>query len=229
MELNEHRWGTAGGPRVLLLHGVQSSGATWWQIAEGLASRGADVTAPDLRGHGASPRAERYRFADYVCDLRPGWDLVVGHSLGGTLAAFALAHDPGFARRAVLLEPVFTLPEDDFEQVVAGQLEELDAPEHALHAAHPHWHPEDRRLKAAAAAACSRHAAEATLRENRPWDHAGLLSAPKTPLTILGGDPALGALFGPTDDPRYRMLTGTGHSPHRDDPRAVLEALHARL
>ena len=63
MDLNEHRWGAAGGRRVLLLHGLQSSGATWWRIASALAEAGADVTAPDLRGHGASPRGERYRSA----------------------------------------------------------------------------------------------------------------------------------------------------------------------
>ena len=64
------------------------------------------------------------------------------------------------------------------------------------------------------------------LRENRPWDHAHLLA---TPLEILGGDPAHGALFARADHPRYRMLPGTGHSPHRDDPHAVLEALDAGL
>src|SRR5215475_10148255 len=92
MELNTLRWGDGRGPRVLLIHGVQSAADTWWQIAEGL---DAQVTAPDLRGHGASPRGERYRLADFVSDLEPGWDLVVGHSLGGTLAAHALQHDRG--------------------------------------------------------------------------------------------------------------------------------------
>ena len=64
------------------------------------------------------------------------------------------------------------------------------------------------------------------LRDNRPWDHAHLLA---TRLEILGGDPAHGALFTRSDHPGYRMLPGTGHSPHRDDPQAVLEALDAGL
>jgi pimeloyl-ACP methyl ester carboxylesterase len=230
MTLHTHHWGTAGGPRVLLLHGVQSSGASWWRIAEGLAASGAEVTAPDLRGHGASPRASSYRFADFVGDLEPGWDLVVGHSLGGTLAAFALAQDPGFARRAVLLDPVLELPEDDFETIVEDQLEELrSADAGALQAANPRWSSEDCRHKAEAAAACSPHAAEAVLRENRPWDHAHLLEAIDTPLWILGGDPAAGALFSPSGDSRYRMLQGTGHAVHRDDPHAVLDGLREAL
>ena len=224
MDLNEHRWGTAGGPRVLLLHGVQSSGATWWRIAQGLAEHGADVTAPDLRGHGASPRAERYRLVDFAGDLNTGWDLAVGHSLGGTLAAHALAHDPGFARRAVLLDPVFHLPEDGFEDLVAGQLAEMTLTEHELRDMHPRWHPEDIRRKAEAARACDPHAAEATLRENRPWDHGHLLARIDTPLTILGADPAHGALLAPIADSRYTMLAGAGHSVHRDAPDAVLDA-----
>ena len=229
MDLNEHRWGAAGGPRVLLLHGVQSCGATWWQIAEGLAKRGADVTAPDLRGHGASPSADRYRLTDFASDLHPGWDLVVGHSLGGTVAAHAAANGTGFARRIVLLDPVFDLPEDGFDELVAGQLSELTLTEAELRRQHPRWHPEDIRHKAEAARACDPRAAEATLRENRPWDHGHLLAQIDTPLTILGGDPAHGALFAPIADPRYTMLAGSGHSLHRDDPQAVLKALDAGL
>ncbi len=209
---------------MLLLHGVQSSGATWWRIAEGLAQRGADVTAPDLRGHGASPRADRYRLADFVADLRPAWDLVVGHSLGGTLAAYALANHAAFARRAVLLDPVFDLPDDGFDDLVAGQLAELTLTHDELRERHPRWHPEDIRRKAEAARACDPHAAEATLRENRPWDHGHLLARSDTPLTILGADPAHGALFAPIADPRYTMLAGAGHSLHRDNPDAVLDA-----
>jgi pimeloyl-ACP methyl ester carboxylesterase len=229
MALNQQRWGTGAGPRVLLIHGVQSSGATWWRIAEGLAQRGADVTAPDLRGHGASPPADRYRLADLVADLRGGWDVVVGHSLGGTLAAFALAHDPAFARRAVLLDPVFDLPEQGFEALVEGQLAELSVTGDELREQHPRWDPKDIRLKLEAARACDPRAAEAVLRDNRPWDHGHLLAHIDTPLTILGADPAHGALFVPIADPSYTMLEGAGHSLHRDDPQTVLHHVNACL
>lgn len=225
MDLNEHRWGATGGARILLLHGLQSSGATWWRIAEALAGQGAEVIAPDLRGHGASPRGDRYRFADFVADLAPGWDLVVGHSLGGALTAAALAQDPGFTRRAVLIDPVFELPDDEFDAILEGQLAERTLTEADLRAQNPTWHAHDIRLKAEASAACAPETVEAALRDNRPWDHAGLLANVQSPLRILGGDPAHGALFPPTDDPRYGMLPGTGHSPHRDAPQAVLEAL----
>ena len=56
MELNTHRWG-AGRTRVLLIHGICSSGATWWEIAAGIED--ATVIAPTCaatataRGRGA--------------------------------------------------------------------------------------------------------------------------------------------------------------------------------
>src|SRR5215207_1202618 len=194
-------WGASPGPRVLLVHGVQASANSWWQIADALARAGFHVAAPDLRGHGQSPSGRSYRLDDFVADLigmGTGWDLVVGHSLGGTLVARAFALGDGFARRAVLLDPVLELPEDDFDAIVAGQLAELAAADAAaLQAANPGWHPEDARIKALAAAACSPHVNEAVLRENRPWDYAELLARSATPRLVLGGDPDAGGMLDP--------------------------------
>lgn len=238
VNLRTLRWGHPDAPRVLLVHGVQSAAGTWWRIADGLARAGLHVIAPDLRGHGGSPSAKRYRLADFVADLDGvgrEWELVVGHSLGGTLAACAVAHRPRFARRAVLLDPVLQLPDDAFESIVAGQLAELAAAEPAaIRLANPGWHPEDVRQKVLAAAACSPHAAEAVLRDNRPWEYRRLVADARTPVTILGGDPRAGAMLDPAvgealaaanADVDYRLLAGAGHSLHRDQPELVLRAL----
>ena len=52
------------------------------------------VTLVDLRGHGDSPRADRYRVSDFVGDLvdtlPTGLDLLVGQSLGGRAGMLAL-------------------------------------------------------------------------------------------------------------------------------------------
>jgi pimeloyl-ACP methyl ester carboxylesterase len=236
--LHTLRWGRSGGPRALLVHGVQASGNCWWRIADALAHAGLDVAAPDLRGHGQSPSGQRYRLDDFVADLiavGDGWDLVLGHSLGGTLIARMLAADPGFARAAVLLDPVLELPEDDFDAIVAGQLAELStADPAALQAEHPAWHPDDSQIKALAAAACSPLVNEAVLRENRPWDYAGLLAQSRTPTLVLGADPAAGGMLDPRLARRlaadsaqvsYRELGGVGHSVHRDRPQLVIEAV----
>src|SRR5262249_8193932 len=118
MELNTHRWGD-GDTRVLLIHGICSSGATWWAIAAGIEN--ATVVAPDLRGHGESPRANDYSAAAFAEDLGSGWDLVIGHSLGGLIAVHAAAHDAGFAKRLILLDPVLDL--DDFDAVTQANVD----------------------------------------------------------------------------------------------------------
>jgi pimeloyl-ACP methyl ester carboxylesterase len=191
------------------------------------------VIAPDLRGHGESPGGENYSLAALAADVRAlggRWDLVVGHSLGGTLAAQLLHDDPDFAGRAVLLDPVLVLSDDDasFEAIVAEQLAELATP-----SGEPHWHPEDVRRKVLAARATSPAVNEAVLRDNRPWDYAHLLDGVTTPVLILGSDPghggmldpALGETLGRRPMITYRRLDGVGHSAHRDDPARVIEAL----
>src|SRR3954451_6996441 len=100
--LHAHRWGPEPA-RVLLIHGITSSGATMWRLGEGLKDRGA--IAPDLLGHGESPDSDGYTLADLAHGLGRGYELVIGHSLGGLVAAHASAHDPGFAQRLVLLDP----------------------------------------------------------------------------------------------------------------------------
>jgi pimeloyl-ACP methyl ester carboxylesterase len=231
MDLFTHRWGT-GSTRVLLIHGITSSGATWWQIAAGLEGA-ATVVAPDLRGHGASPRAERYAVADYAGDLDGGWDLVVGHSLGGLIAAYA-GQDPGFARRIVLIDPVLEIADADGEGLAAANLRSVTHPATAaeIAAQNPTWHPETVRLKRLTLEQADPHAVERTMYDNAPWHHAALLHAVTTPTLILGGDPAAGALCDPglgADNPHveYRMVPGTGHSVHRERPDVVLAALLA--
>jgi pimeloyl-ACP methyl ester carboxylesterase len=99
------------GPRqVALVHGLGADGATWRGLTDRLvAAGGVTVTTVDLRGHGASDRAADYSvsaFADDLVETLPvGLDVVVGHSLGGSVLeravqrlapAHAVYLDPGF-------------------------------------------------------------------------------------------------------------------------------------
>ncbi|PPI06473.1 alpha/beta fold hydrolase [Rathayibacter sp. AY1B8] len=104
---------TGSGPRhVGLVHGLGASAATWGPFVERLGATGRyTVTAVDLRGHGASARAESYRIDDMAADLvetlPAGLHSVVGHSLGGAVLQRAVAGlAPG---RAVYLDPGFAL------------------------------------------------------------------------------------------------------------------------
>jgi hypothetical protein len=73
--------------RVALVHGVVGSALGWHDLVA--AARAADpgrhtFLLPDLRGHGDSARADRYRMTDIAGDLvetlPAGLDCVVGHS-----------------------------------------------------------------------------------------------------------------------------------------------------
>jgi pimeloyl-ACP methyl ester carboxylesterase len=236
------RWGPGPG-RALLLHGIVSAGATWWRLAETLAEDGYEVVAPDLRGHGSSPRARSYLLADHVADLRAlgtGWDLVVGHSLGGLLGALASDADRGFTRRLVLLDPALDIPDDRF---ATGAEEEIAQATHppsarAVQAAHTAWDRRDAAAVAAAAKAADAAAVAHTLRDNVPWRHVDVVTRLVVPTLVLAADPAHGALFRPrtgvelmirNPSVRVRVVTGAGHAVHRDRPTAVATAIRSFL
>ncbi|MCU1369847.1 MAG: alpha/beta hydrolase fold protein [Ilumatobacteraceae bacterium] len=98
------------GPALLLLHGIGDSSASWVPLMRSLAER-STVIAPDLLGHGESdkPRAD-YSVAAYANGMRDLLDVldfdqatVVGHSLGGGVAAQMTYQHPTRVQRLVLV------------------------------------------------------------------------------------------------------------------------------
>ena len=63
-------WGDpAAERRVLLVHGLGSSGALMWRLGDAIAATGAVAVAVDLRGHGDAPRSLDYSVDAYAADL----------------------------------------------------------------------------------------------------------------------------------------------------------------
>ncbi len=107
LELALFRWPVQA-PRAtcLLVHGYAEHTGRYQELASTLVSAGIEPWAIDLRGHGRSPgrRADVRIFADYIEDVlrlservraeRPDLPrLLLGHSMGGTIALrFALEH-----------------------------------------------------------------------------------------------------------------------------------------
>jgi pimeloyl-ACP methyl ester carboxylesterase len=98
------------GPALLLVHGIGDSSDTWRPVFDELA-RHHTVIAPDLLGHGRSekPRAD-YTIAGFANGMRDllsilGVDrvTVVGHSLGGGVAAQFAYQFPERCERLVLV------------------------------------------------------------------------------------------------------------------------------
>ena len=99
---------------VVLLHGLAGS-SRWWSGNIAALAQGHDVHVLDLPGFGAQ-RRQRSPLADapaYVCAwLRErglGGVHLVGHSLGGAVAARVAARHPDLVERLVLVAPAGTL------------------------------------------------------------------------------------------------------------------------
>ncbi len=105
-------WGEDGAPALVCLHGVTSWGGHFETLAERLAP-GHRLIAPDLLGHGDSPREPPWRIGEHLESLEATLGTVprawLGHSFGGRLAfEYAAAH-PEAVARLVLLDPAILL------------------------------------------------------------------------------------------------------------------------
>lgn len=105
-------WGTVGAPQLVLLHGWMDVSASFQFVVERL-RRDWHVVAPDWRGFGRSARAPGgYWFPDYLADLDAlvrGAGLIcplnlIGHSMGGNVAALYAGIRPRSVSRLVLLD-----------------------------------------------------------------------------------------------------------------------------
>jgi pimeloyl-ACP methyl ester carboxylesterase len=242
--LNTLSWG-AGSRRILLLHGIGSNAAGWWRVGGDLAGAGWRVTAADLRGHGSSPSARRYRLDDHAEDvlgLGDGWDAVLGHSMGGAIAVLAQSRHPGFAGRLVLQDPAIVMAEPK-EEMIRWLVEVYDRPlsVEQVAADNPRWHRRDVEAKVAALRRAGPDTIVRTVEDSWPWNVLAELEGVGVPTVIIGSDPRAGGIFpvalgrwleSANRDIVYRFVRGSGHSAHRYDDaygryrEALIEALH---
>jgi pimeloyl-ACP methyl ester carboxylesterase len=111
--------GNSDGRPLLLLHGIISSTATYDFLLPTLASDHR-VVRLDFRGHGASGRAPgAYGFKDVLTDAVAVCEqvivepcTVIGHSLGGGVAAALAQQRPDLVRAVVLEDPALVGADD---------------------------------------------------------------------------------------------------------------------
>lgn len=222
--------------RALLIHGLGSSPGGWWRVRGWLEEAGWLAETVALLGHGGRGAAPGYALDAYVADVRAAtsegrpYDLVVGHSLGGTVCTVIAADDPGWTRRLVLLDPVWYVPPEDLAAVAADQASDLGLTSTSLTTAKPHWDERDIAAKVSAIAQVDPAAVRRTFADPGRWDVRDTARRILAPTLVLGGDPSVYTMLEPTDARaaseaapamEYRIVPGAGHSPHRDVPDAT--------
>jgi pimeloyl-ACP methyl ester carboxylesterase len=118
------RWARPGAPAVVLVHGTSAHGGWWHHTVPALAD-GYDVVSLDLSGHGDSGRRERYSMAGWaeevlgvVAGACRGRAIVIGHSIGGLVAAGAAVRGPGAVDGLVLVDSIVVPPPRPAEAAV---------------------------------------------------------------------------------------------------------------
>lgn len=235
--LNTERWGAGGAAgRALLLPGITSSAATMWEVGEGLAAAGWSAVAVDLPGHGGSGPAPSYRFADLAevlaAEQGTGWDLVVGHSLGGAVATALLAAHPATAARALLVDPALVVADDAADGLVTElEHDRVAQTEDAVAASHPRWHPRTVTERVRSTRSTDVAAVTGYATQNRPWDVRAAARAVRVPVHVLVPTSEavvtaslVAELSAGTRPPwTFETVPDTTHSVHRDRPALVVD------
>lgn len=155
---------------LLLVHGIHDHCHTWdWFASSFVGSH--HVVAPDLRGHGDSEwtKGTSYTYLEYVFDVMKlieqrqlGPTVLVGHSLGGTIASLVAGLFPQYVSKLVIVEGVGLYPgvpsgspwmaidrwARDSETLAARtpkRYESLEAAFRRMHQANDHLSPEQAR------------------------------------------------------------------------------------
>ncbi|MFF0630622.1 alpha/beta fold hydrolase [Streptomyces sp. NPDC004296] len=261
--------GDGTSPRILLLHGVGSSQRTYDWLPHDITD-GRELISYDFRGHGKSGHSPgSYELGHYYDDTIQVIEeigapvVVVGFSLGGLVGWQLAQRRPDLVRAALLEDPPlfheeihdagvipdmlrFTI-EQEKDWVARGVSLDEASREVAGNPAGPArvWgdlhHPDSVRVLAEATLARDRGTMEAAI--DGTMESAVDRESPlQVPVSIIGGDPASGAVFGPAHAAQLRErhpeievhnVVGASHCVHdsfagREDYLGRLRALLAK-
>jgi pimeloyl-ACP methyl ester carboxylesterase len=238
----------AGAPSYLFIHGWAVSGAIWDPILERWPDTAGRVLAPDQRGTGFSdkPPAGGYTLDAYVGDMVALIDqlelsdvVLVGHSMGGTIAQKVALERPSALRGLVLVSPVPAsgVPLDDgqiaYFRSLGGTREGAEQVLRMVMAKPPD-EPLFERMVRDVATVCL----AAFLDGFDAWRTASFaerLSELTVPTLVLGGsdeqpltpDFSKAAVADKIAGARFELLQGSGHYPQYEVPDALLAHLLA--
>ncbi|SDS05734.1 Lysophospholipase, alpha-beta hydrolase superfamily [Nocardioides scoriae] len=226
---------------MLLVHGMWSSAATWWRVGPALESRGWQVEAATLPGHGGRPVGEGRTLGSLADDVREhhpgGRRLLVGHSLGAVVALEAAVADPSWAAGVVLVDPpgrsagrrTRSLGRGRAQDAADARADPTAAVAALLHG-HPTWSRRDAR--GVVQGLLQGDPALAVL-PPLAWDLAALVAACPVPVAVIACPMGGSALAGPDREDVRRLVggrlteLGLGHHVHLDEPAGLVAVVDA--
>ena len=253
-----------GSTPLILLHGITDSARTYEPLLEQI-SPTCHVYALDHRGHGDSAKPDSHydteAYADdvrhFIREVAGGPALIQGHSLGGAVAVQVAATAPELVERLFLEDPplyfVNNLNETYqqlFEGIVMMAKTLQDGSRTAddwfeVMAAAPDPYSgrpgietmgEDRiRQRLDSIAQMKPQALEDALAGSLEWDTGQVLARITAPMTLINGNPDLGAVITAEEAARGSAIVAhshviriedVGHLIHDDQPQAWLSALN---
>ncbi|HPB45584.1 MAG: alpha/beta fold hydrolase [Microthrixaceae bacterium] len=232
--------------RAVLLHGFAQNRNCWGPLAGRLASE-RDVLALDLAGHGTASEvtADLWQSGQLVLDAigdQPA--AVIGYSMGARVALHAALTRPEAIDRLVLISGTAGIDDPNEreqrrvrDEALAERIEDLgiDAfldewlalPMFAGLTDETRFLEQRRTNTAAGLASALRHSGTGT--QEPLWDRLGELTMPT--LVIVGElDPTYEALGerlvdGIGDSSMFVVVGNSGHSPHLEQPEAVIDLI----
>ena len=230
--LNVMRWGDPTAPKTAIaLHGITANGGAFARPARLMAERGWRVLAPDMRGHGESPRGDTSfstaaLLADFPQSVPTEPDLLIGHSFGGYLAQMGVLQRVFRPRALALEDPVSHFADKQTPTaMLAWDKMHLPRTIEGLMTLNPKWTRLDAAWKLVSLEQIDFDNATAAFAGNAPWDLrpvAAKIAATQPTMWIL---PEV-SRFVPSDDQArlvrevgegsVSIVPNVGHSIHRD-------------
>lgn len=245
-----HCYGQPAGqaPTMLLVHGLTDAGTAWPDL---IARWGKDfhIVAPDLRGHGESPRFTPEELShcpeimrDDLHDIIRTYGeavIIVGHSLGGNLALSIASEHPELVRALVLedpAKPMFDAPPATFAEENLAFVDSMDTVE-KRYAAIERMHGETSwsETEIEAWAECKPKVDRNYLREGLrllPCYVEKTYQTLSIPTLLIIPDPApMAPRREDISNPqvRWAVIDGAGHCVRRDQPEAYYSTVEAFL
>jgi N-formylmaleamate deformylase len=230
-------------PAVILVHGITDNGLCWTRLAKALEDQ-YDVVMFDARGHGLSDKPETgYSPLDHALDLAGliqalglNQPAVIGHSMGGMVAAILAWQKPDAIGRLILEDPSWNPRDDDITaeetlqharewaasiaQRKAASADEIIA---STRKDYPDWDAEELLPIGQAKLQVSSHVTEFILTPAKPWWE--IIPVLQIPVLLISGSIEGQVAISPqmmqeinTLNPRIQTvrIAGAGHNVRRD-------------